>query len=280
MIRIVGFVLTLLALPVFASAQESARRNTLGYPSVEAARADLQKRGARVLTVRHNAIWMSDQTEEKIWLFTRPGHPAHPAAFWATSLRSGAAPDSRIGSLCMGAPRICESLRRRVADAVEKRNSLVRAREATKDPNWKPTRQQLFDAVGLAERYFKSLETGKLKKAYSLLGAEMKSEMPYDAFRKQYAALKKQGGGDLVRTDKSIHWYLNTISLIVPGLYAGIVVKCRLPHQRHCTELLQLYEPPGGRFTIIRHETSFADPRTLDWNHGLWDRARSAMGVK
>ncbi len=262
------------------SAETVKRVHAFGYPSVEAALSDLRKADALVRKVRPTITLMFDRRSRKNWHFTRPAHPAHPAAYWTKEVRRNGERAWQSGWMCRGEELACKRLVTKSQEYHKRRVEQDRRRDATKDPNWKPAQKQLYGAVGLAEKYFKALEANDLKTAYSLLGPLPKSTLSYDAFIADRKKLADQGGGDLVRKNKNIQWYLNTISTIVPGLYAATIVKCQVPKQRFCTELLELYEPPGRKFSIIRHETSFADPATLNWRHGLWDNTRSALGAK
>jgi hypothetical protein len=177
-------------------------KKSIGYPSVDAARADLQKRNATVRRIRKSYIAMWDSRDLTYWYFSRPSHPTHPAAFKFGYTDTKGKITLNRASLCSGGKQICNHYTAKFEAFTQQSLTISRRWEATKSKKWNPTKKQLYDVVGRAERFFAALESTHLRDAHNLFGPALKTRIPYDSFAGQWRKVMDLAGGKHVRTKK------------------------------------------------------------------------------
>ena len=114
MVRLLRYLLATLALTAVceggASAQQPQAQSSIGYPSVAAALEALQHKSG--VKVSNPGGWtvIQDPSDQTIWSFTPPGHPAYPAVVRRQIVQSSAGISLKMNALCQAAKPPCDKL--------------------------------------------------------------------------------------------------------------------------------------------------------------------------
>lgn len=240
------------------------RQGSIGYPSIEAALADLEKKPSISQRIRRHWIIIEDFAAKTIWSFTRPSNPAHPAVFRRVLTLQPKNVSIKLHSLCRGEKSACDILTTQFRKKDQKNVSDFTNMLRAKRQPWRPSRDYLVRVVALTQNFLAALEAQDWRQAYNLFGPGLKAKLTYEFFVKHRQTLEKIAGGKLDRTNKNITWYKDPVRQ-APGVYAAINIACDAPKRNYCKELIILHERPGGEFKIIRQETNLVDPERLKY---------------
>lgn len=84
--------------------------SSIGYPTVDAALADLHKRPGVTFSERNGWTVASDPATNTFWSFPPRGHPAYPAAVKRQLIQQGEAVSLQMSVLCGGPKAACDDL--------------------------------------------------------------------------------------------------------------------------------------------------------------------------
>jgi hypothetical protein len=84
--------------------------SVIGYPSVDAALADLNAQPGNVASVQGGWTIISNPNNPTIWSFTPDDHPAHPAVVKRTAVERNGGVDIRTRALCEAKKDSCDAL--------------------------------------------------------------------------------------------------------------------------------------------------------------------------
>ena len=93
-----------------ASAQQPAAQSPIAYPTVaEALQALQHKNGVRI---SNQGGWtvIDDPSEQTLWSFAPPGHPAYPAAVRRQIIKGSSGISFKTSILCQAAKPPCDKL--------------------------------------------------------------------------------------------------------------------------------------------------------------------------
>ena len=121
MTRVLRFMLTALtaisaAGSIAAAQQPTAVQSSIGYPSVAAALQALQHKSGVNIVNQGGWTVIDDPSEQTIWSFAPPGHPAYPAAVRRQIVKESGGFSLKMNVLCQAAKQPCDKL---VADFQE-----------------------------------------------------------------------------------------------------------------------------------------------------------------
>lgn len=104
------------------TAAGSSAANSIGYPTVAAALADLK--GKPEADVRDNNGWtiigIDTPGEHSLWSFTPAGHPAHPAVVKRTVYEENGSVMMKTNALCQAQKSACDQLMAEFAELQRK----------------------------------------------------------------------------------------------------------------------------------------------------------------
>ena len=86
------------------------RQSSIGYPSVDAALADLTSQPANIVTIKDDWTIITNPNNLTIWSFAPKDHPAYPAAVKRTSVERDGAWYMVMHTLCQAEKEPCDAL--------------------------------------------------------------------------------------------------------------------------------------------------------------------------
>ena len=121
MARLLRYMLTALAaisvaVRIASAQQPGAAQSSIGYPSVAAALQALQHKSGVNIVNQGGWTVIDDPSEQTIWSFAPPGHPAYPAAVRRQIVKESGGFSLKMNVLCQAAKQPCDKL---VADFQE-----------------------------------------------------------------------------------------------------------------------------------------------------------------
>jgi hypothetical protein len=121
MVRLPRYILTTLAaisagVSIASAQQPTAPQSSIGYPSVAAALQALQHKSGVNIVNQGGWTVIDDPSEQTIWSFAPPGHPAYPAAVRRQIIKESGGFSLKMNVLCQAAKQPCDKL---VADFQE-----------------------------------------------------------------------------------------------------------------------------------------------------------------
>lgn len=111
-IRLSRVLPALLLTVVWWVAASSASAQSIGYPSVAAAYADLVGRPGASVYAAGEFVVVTESSGLVVWTFTQPPHPAHPAVARRAIMERDGAFYVDMAILCEAARRPCDRLAR------------------------------------------------------------------------------------------------------------------------------------------------------------------------
>jgi hypothetical protein len=126
MARLLRYMFTVLAaisaaVSIASAQQPSTAQSSIGYPSVAAALQALQHKSGVNIVNQGGWTVIDDPSEQTIWSFTPPGHPAYPAAVRRQIVKGDSGFSLKMSILCQAAKQPCDKL---VADFQELNNKM------------------------------------------------------------------------------------------------------------------------------------------------------------
>jgi hypothetical protein len=109
------------AVSIASAQQPSTSQSSIGYPSVAAALQALQHKSGVNIVNQGGWTVIDDPSEQTIWSFTPPGHPAYPAAVRRQIVKGDTGISLKMNILCQAAKQPCDKL---VADFQELNNKM------------------------------------------------------------------------------------------------------------------------------------------------------------
>jgi hypothetical protein len=93
-----------------AANADSREANRIEYPTVEAALSAVRARPGIIESQSDGWTVLEDKARRETWLFSPPGHPAHPAVVKRTVVRRVDDTNTRTTALCGGGQAECDRL--------------------------------------------------------------------------------------------------------------------------------------------------------------------------
>jgi hypothetical protein len=84
--------------------------STIGYPSVDAALADLHSKAGVKFTNQNGWTLAEDVAADTLWSFPPPGHPAYPSAVKRQLIKQGSGVSMEMTVHCDAAKNACDDL--------------------------------------------------------------------------------------------------------------------------------------------------------------------------
>ncbi len=235
----------------------AAATNSIDYPSAESALASLKARGDVTLSEEGPWTIADDKANHTLWSFTKPGHPAHPAAVQRTVVLENGQPSIRMHSLCQATQQACDNMLeefRRMNTALQQ--SLAPARPAGAAPAWQPTSTQKARVEELSKAYFADKDAARYRQAWERMGPSLRRERPFEEWRDASAGSTARAGAVQQRELKKVTIYRSSQSG-TPGTYAAVDFTGRFANADTYCAYLVWTEQADGSFLLLREEENF-----------------------
>lgn len=242
----------------------SEEKSVHSYPSVSAVLADLKKRKDLDIQEVNGWTMIQNQQNRHMWTFSGSGQAAHPVVVHRIVTMQN-------GKISIGLETKCESPNKPACDRLtaqfrkfnERLAADLKKTAAKRAGKWRPADGYQARANEFLDRFLTTLGRRDFASTYAFFGPRLKSMMSVVRFTKLRQSVVERAGGAIVRGNRTITWYKDPARAPEPGIYAAFDINCTSPKQAYCSEVVVLHEPPGGDFTIVRHETNFVDPAVL-----------------
>ncbi|GEM_PF-1294917 len=239
---------------------------SITHPTVEATLSALTKR--RDLLTANIGDWVlaRDVKKKIIWAFTKPALAAHPSVVRETVI---VGPDgtttAKIATLCEAIRADCELLmadyKKLISRMKTEKEKRIRKPKKVKTSKAGPTKTEQEVALQLVDRFLAAIRVKQYREAYNLTAPVLKKSLPYDRYVGLQNRLFALGGGNPAYISTKVFWYRNPQNSPA-GLYAVVEIVCTIPKKPYCKEIVTVYKPPNGRFTVLRQNRDFVDPAT------------------
>ncbi|WP_426341811.1 DUF4019 domain-containing protein [Pseudoduganella sp. S-14] len=238
-------------------AAAAATPDSIGYPSAAAALEALKARGDVAITEEGGWTVADDKAGHTLWSFTRPGHPAHPAAVRRTVVVENGQASIRMNALCQAKREACDNMLeefRRMNAALQQ--SLAPPKAVSATPAWQPTAPQKIRVEALSKAYFAEKDAARYAEAWARLGAGLRQQWTFEDWRDAMAASAARAGSVQQRELKKVTIYRSSQSG-APGTYAAVDFTGRFANAETYCGYLVWSEQADGSFLLMREEENY-----------------------
>ncbi|WP_051293448.1 DUF4019 domain-containing protein [Pseudoduganella violaceinigra] len=242
---------------LFIAAAAGLPQDGIGYPSAAAALEALKARGDVTVSMENGWTTADDKANRTLWSFTEPGNPAHPAAVRRTVVMENGQASIRMHALCQAQKADCDSMLeefRRMNAALQQ--SLAPAGPASAAPSWQPTSTQRARVEALSKAYFAEKDAAHYGAAWERLGAGLRQQWSFEAWRDAMEASAARAGTLQQRELKKVTIYRSSQSGM-PGTYAAVDFTGRFANADTYCGYLVWSEQADGSFLLMREEENY-----------------------
>jgi hypothetical protein len=123
-------------------------------------------------------------------------------------------------------------------------------------PGWLPSEALERQAMQTMGRFFAALDGGDFRRAYDMMTAGNRNEMPFAQFAEENGHFHAAAGPLRQRRMLKLTWTKDPADAQYPGIYAAIDVAAHYANvDRECGYVLLYQRPAGGNFEIMRTES-------------------------
>jgi hypothetical protein len=108
--------------------------NSIGYPTVDAAVTAVRARPGIQESQRDGWTVIEDKAHKETWLFSPPGHPAHPAVVKRTEMKKFGEPMTQTAAMCTASQTECDKLVAEINASGGNTNSQIQAPTQSTSP--------------------------------------------------------------------------------------------------------------------------------------------------
>lgn len=228
----------------------------LAYPTVDAALAALRARSDVTITVQDGWTIADDKTNNALWSFAPPDHPAYPALVRRVIVRDGDRAAIDMATLCQGPQPACDQLQAEFQRANAALQQALAPKAVGTGPAWQPTAAQRQRVEQLSRAYFADKDAQRYAEAYQRLGGAMRQQWPFDEWRRAAADGAARSGAVQQREIRKVTIYRSSQSG-TPGTYAAVDFTGRFANaDTYCAYLLWS-EQADGSFQLLREEENY-----------------------
>lgn len=229
----------------------------IGYPTPAAALEALKARADVAISADGSWTTADDKANRTLWSFTLPGHPAHPAAVRRTVVTENGQASIRMTSLCQAKKDACDGMLeefRRMNTALQQ--SLAPPKAAASTPSWQPTGAQKARVEELSRAYFAEKDAARYAAAWKHLGAGLRQQWTFEAWREAAEAGAARAGAVQQRELKKVTIYRSSQGG-TPGTYAAVDFTGRFANADTYCGYLVWSEQADGSFLLMREEENY-----------------------
>lgn len=208
---------------------------------------------------KEHVIYFTAFVGDIYFVFTQPGHPAHPAWVARRRFYENGATNVQLAGYFAGAELPFQNFfRQSVAQAEE----ISRRIEESQANNWTGSAEQERAARRLAEEYFAACDSRDYRHAYRMFSPSFQKNLSFGEWRTIVAQFNQIAGPVKVRTLKKVTWYKDPPQAPMPGIYVALDYESRFENIDEHTGFVALHLEDDGTFRITREEATIKKVKT------------------
>ena len=202
---------------------------------------------------KEHVIYFTALVGDMYFIFTQPGHPAHPAWVARRRFYENGSTNVQLAGYFAGAELPFQDFFRQYVTQAEEASRRVKENQAN---NWTGSAEQESTARRVAEEYFSACDSRDYRHAYRMFSSSFQKNLSFEEWRAIVAQFNEIAGPVKVRTLKKVSWYKNPPQGPLPGIYVALDYESRFENIDEHSGFVALHLEDDGTFRITREEAT------------------------